>query len=321
MIYLDLTGSTNHVLGCRFDDGDTAIASPGESSRIERNRFESVTDAIVNPSGTRGIIRGNYVDANDHFMFNDTDNMFGWIIEGNHVNEGDIEHSMGGGGPTSRQVVFANNYLSNGVYDLRRIIGLTIADNTFLGGPGGEPSFLHVWECQGATLTGNYFLEVAEDEVVWVHDSQDVMVSDNAFAGNTGIQIHIEFETTEWQYAAVEGNLIGPGQASVGNHLIVIVAPHCIIKGNLLDAAYHSSDDDTYDAIQVNSDNCLVEGNKIITDSGGGLPRYGINITGDDNIVVGNDLRGSYGTDPLNDAGTGTILTYPNDVTYGDNFT
>lgn len=39
---------------------------------------------------------------------------------------------------------------------------------------------------------------------------------------------------------------------------------------------------------------------------------------------IGNDLR-DYGdaqsTDALNDAGTGTVLTWPAHATYGDNFT
>lgn len=52
--------------------------------------------------------------------------------------------------------------------------------------------------------------------------------------------------------------------------------------------------------------------------------RYGINISEasvEQAIVVGNsDEGGSYGTDALNDQGTGTQLFYPSDATYGDNF-
>lgn len=41
--------------------------------------------------------------------------------------------------------------------------------------------------------------------------------------------------------------------------------------------------------------------------------------TCNDNLIVGNDLR--LATTPISDAGTGTLKTWPNHATYGDNFT
>lgn len=88
--------------------------------------------------------------------------------------------------------------------------------------------------------------------------------------------------------------------------------------------------DDTFDGIRLEGDsnrnvisNCKV---KTIANLGGNQLRYGINIsasTCDDNVVVSNDLRPSadFASDAYNDAGTGTVNTYPAHATYGDNFT
>jgi hypothetical protein len=79
------------------------------------------------------------------------------------------------------------------------------------------------------------------------------------------------------------------------------------------------------DAVRlVDSSYNQVRGNMILPDSAGNT-RYGINVSNsgcDCNVVVGNSLGdpADYGTDALNDAGTGTWLTFPNDPAYGDNF-
>lgn len=86
------------------------------------------------------------------------------------------------------------------------------------------------------------------------------------------------------------------------------------------------SADDTYDNIHITgaSDRNLITDCVLIPRTAGNQTRYGINIggTGECNMVVGNDLGDpdDYGTDALVDTASNTQLFYPNDATYGDNF-
>lgn len=321
--YIDLQNTTSQVLGCRFSDGDVAVDTPGESSRIERNVLESVAVGILEPSGTGPVITDNYFDCTDAFIRSVSNNTFGMVVANNHVNQGAWEHSVGSSGPTSSWMVVSGNHFGDARITLRRVFDLVYADNNHLGGSANHTHTVKIWDCQAPAITGNVFEAIPDDLVLWVVDSADAVIANNNFDGNSGDGVLLveADDGSRWQHAVIEGNVVGPELGNVTGNLFVIDAPNCIVKGNLFNAAYHSSDDDTYDVIQLVNDSILCEGNKIITDSGGGLPRYGINIIGDDNIVVGNDLRGTYGTDALNDAGTGTILVYPNDMTYGDNFT
>jgi len=84
----------------------------------------------------------------------------------------------------------------------------------------------------------------------------------------------------------------------------------------------------TYDGIilEGNSDRNTIQINRILSAPTSPKARFGINIsasTCNDNVVVGNNLRPSanFGTDALNDAGTGTVLQWPSDSIYGSNIT
>jgi hypothetical protein len=81
----------------------------------------------------------------------------------------------------------------------------------------------------------------------------------------------------------------------------------------------------TYDAILLTADTneCHVTGNSV--EPSASNTRYGINIgtaTCNSNVVVGNNLGGSadYGSGPINNAGTGTVLSYAGGAV-GDNVT
>lgn len=126
------------------------------------------------------------------------------------------------------------------------------------------------------------------------------------------------------QRGVVQGNVIEDS----GEHGIYLDdVDDTIVSDNLITNPGISSPN-SFDGIMIenDSDNNHVHHNKIMPDTGGpGDTRYGINIadsTCDCNVVVGNQLGDStfYGTAPLNDAGTGTWLVYPNDPTVGDNF-
>ena len=100
-------------------------------------------------------------------------------------------------------------------------------------------------------------------------------------------------------------------------------AAHCQVTGNLVISPGQATSN-TYDGIILSgtATKNTVRGNEVHADPS---TRYGINVsaaTCDCNVVVANVLGdlADYGTDALNDAGTGTWLTFPNDPAYGDNF-
>lgn len=110
---------------------------------------------------------------------------------------------------------------------------------------------------------------------------------------------------------------------SGGHGLELIDANDCTIVTNTFTGS--AFPDNTYDHINISGDSNrnLITANLFRTSASFGM-RYAVNIvdsTCDDNIVVGNDMQGWAGVAPINDAGTGTLLNYPSDATYGDNFT
>lgn len=94
-------------------------------------------------------------------------------------------------------------------------------------------------------------------------------------------------------------------------------ADDCVIEGNVF---YNTPA--AHDSIAINADRVLVEGNKFVPSVGN--TNSAVNVeTGECNMIVGNDLGDTddYATDALIDTGSNTQLFYPNDATYGDNFT
>lgn len=99
---------------------------------------------------------------------------------------------------------------------------------------------------------------------------------------------------------------------------VIVDGDDALIVGNQFQVD-NTFEPDTNDALVLNGNFALATANKFHPlDS-----RYGVNIGGDCNMVVGNDFGdpADYGTDALNDAGTNTRLFWPADATYGDNFT
>lgn len=127
----------------------------------------------------------------------------------------------------------------------------------------------------------------------------------------------------------------GSNGHDIDSNFIAVAAEHGIelngvsrihVHGNRLETIGGETTN-TFDGIllEANVDNCHVADNWVRPRTSGATTRYGINVaasTCDNNVIVGNDLGGTagYGTDALNDSGTGTILSYPGDATYGDNF-
>lgn len=143
----------------------------------------------------------------------------------------------------------------------------------------------------------NNVVRQAGDKGIWMQGGQQGVLSGNVIEDPGEHGIHLD----DMDEVVVVDNVISnPGTASAN----------------------------TYDGIFVDndSDRNLIHHNQISPDIGGpGDTRYGINVNSSDcdcNAVVGNYLGDStfYATAPLNDSGTGTWLTYPNDATWGDNF-
>lgn len=129
--------------------------------------------------------------------------------------------------------------------------------------------------------------------------------------------------------------LIGATLTKVTDNLIVLCGEQGIslvdcqgvaVADNTVYASSRNATN-TFDNIIVDGDSArnFIHDNTLVLPSSGPVPRYGVNIATTDecNIVVGNDLGDpdDYGTDALNDNGANTQLFWPNDATYGDNFT
>lgn len=126
--------------------------------------------------------------------------------------------------------------------------------------------------------------------------------------------------TLEGFGAVVSDNYIAAAQDGI----VFDEAFECAAYGNMIDSANQDTGN-TYDLVRIEADSerNTVQANKLLPSPGS--PRYGVNVVSGaiDSIVVGNDLgkAAHYGTAPLVDAGTGTQLVFPNDMTNGDNFT
>ena len=182
----------------------------------------------------------------------------------------------------------------------------------------------------------------------------DIRVHHNEFTGG-GVQASVTTLGDMWNVAVLDNQFHAAGIAAVDAAVYMLRAERCQVSGNQFRevdehgihleqcervnvvgnqfAGVGEATTDTYDAIRLEDDTnrCRVEGNvvdpaQLDSPNLTGQPAVGIHVvdsTCDTNIVVGNDLGATseYGSAALTDAGTGTILTYPSDATYGDNFT
>lgn len=198
---------------------------------------------------------------------------------------------------------------------------------------------------RGVVITGNV-LRYQQVAVAVEGPVFSLVISGNRIYGG-GVTV-----TTDSFRGTISGNIINAASAEVaaidisadldgdvsieGNHIWGSIrhgihladgpdnegAFNATIANNHIDST-GSQTANTYDAIHVSgaASRNYIHGNKIVPSS---VTRYGINMagSGDCNVIVGNDLGDpdDYGTDAMA-PGSGNILTYPNDPTYGDNFT
>jgi hypothetical protein len=166
----------------------------------------------------------------------------------------------------------------------------------------------------GGSLLGGIYLDQAADQTI---------IAGNAFylAGDDpGVAV--------WLYGAYGCQIVdnyldlGRSDGIVLDDTLNTVQNN-IVACNSLNMEF-PEDDNAYDGIRIDGNDNMIQHNMLRGSGGADQPRYGINIaSGTNNIVVGNDFGAlaDWATNALNDAGTATRLVYPNDATYGDNFT
>lgn len=207
------------------------------------------------------------------------------------------------GDSATRKVVVTGNYLMSqdyGIEVLSQVTELIVSGNQFLNsGVSVAADFF-----EGTIVGNDFFLTSGNNNggvYIETDNSGDILIDSNKINGARRHGIYIDD---------------GPGASGVND---------CVISNNLITGPGTQGPANTYDGIHVAgaASRNYIHGNKIIPRSSNGT-RYGINMagSGDCNVIVGNHLGdpANYGTDALA-PGTGNILTYPNDPTYGDNFT
>lgn len=268
-----------------------------------------------------------------------------WLLESNfsrgtglRSQSGSIGWLVRAVGDGYRDLTLSGCY-TGGTIELPSFVGVSIANN-ILGGAiiGTDP---RDWSIVGNTWIAAFGATTALIELGGAPNTGDSADGSVVVAANTAPDIGIPFVSA----LQVEG-LTCSGNFDSGGGYLVDQCTGFNIAGNttlrpylhgiqLIDSddgavtsnvIHHPSQltDSTYDGVNMTtSDRNLVASNLIRSDPTVSA-RYGVNVvSGDRNVVVGNSLGdpAQYGTDALVDSGTNTQLAYPNDATYGDNFT
>ena len=167
----------------------------------------------------------------------------------------------------------------------------------------------------GCVITDNLLQAATGDRFITADGLERVIIANNAGSGGIVASSCVGIN--------IGGNSLVP---EFEGAVAVTSCDNAVIHDNTIRIDVDASDN-TYDLVSLTTtDRALVEGNKLILNSGVGdsSPRYGVNVvSGECNMVVGNDLGDpdDYGTDALNDTASNTQLFWPADPTYGDNLT
>lgn len=208
-----------------------------------------------------------------------------------------------------------NNIVADNTFDAEIGIVLDAAQRLVVNGNTASGVLIAGTTTGPLTLVGNEVYNLGEYVIdVEIDATNPVTISDNTIYRGS-IRVDGSDIGGQTNVAITDNTIRDPSEHGI--HLIF--ADRATISGNNV----ASEAGNTIDGIIVeDSDGVMVEHNQV-TVLGVGALRYGINIAGgDDNIVVGNNLGAAadYGTAPIGDSGTGTILDYPSDATWGDNF-
>lgn len=319
--------------------GDGSFTIRGQDSRIYDCEFRNaanVADAlIVNSAGGRvetcrfaGMQVGIDVNSDDVVIANSRFTAIGNI--GVNVDADNCHITGNTITVTSPDPIGQGVLLNTGIKS--RVIGnhITVASGA-IGIEGGSA---------GQIISDNHISVTGSQPGILIYERG--IIANNEIDGNQNADgIHLGGFASEISiadnriYLPFHG-IVFTGSAGVGNKItdnwVYFAEGHGIDASNGTDGIKITNNriqepgqdaDNTYDGIMANGDRNRIVDNTIIGDDSAPQPRYGISVAGDVNIVVGNSLGdpSNYGTDALNNAGTNTELTYPNDATYGDNFT
>jgi hypothetical protein len=175
-----------------------------------------------------------------------------------------------------------------------------------------------VQHARGLILGFNNPLQVLEDYIN-VYDSTLSTVDWQGAHGVYGSNYANTLVAVTGDYFRCHDNLFDRRQG------LDLTANQAVVVGNIFANQGQQAATNAHDGVTINGDRNLVEANRFIPFNPiTPVTRSAVNIaSGDCNMIVGNDVGdpADYATDAIIDAGTDTWLVYPNDPTYGDNFT
>lgn len=306
-------GSDSKIYDCDFNNtGGLELASGAARITVERNKF-SGTAGVVGVGVNHQIV-SNIFNNSAWAIENEGD--ADWLIQGNQFISTDGVYIQVGG---DNCLVVNNRWDTSGhlLFDGGSFEGCLVEGNLWDLASTPSVDGVIVFD-NGATecaIVGNNIQNAGGLDAIRVETGTDVVIADNMIGEGADDGIVVNSGTR----VAVTGNTV---RWASGNG-IDYDGDDGLIASNVV---FGSSQDttNTFDNIQVSGNRNLTEANKLVPATTAPLTRYGVNVvSGECNMVVGNDLGDpdDYGTDALNDAGANTQLFWPNDATYGDNFT
>lgn len=286
------TGGGARIENCLFD-GDGGVDIQGPRTKMAFCRVAGFSNVGINVDDNDCLVEGCQVDmtqvdqaAAKGILINtgQRNRVIGNSVTSSTTGEacieadGDYQAVIGNTVRPSGGVIGILNAGGNG-----EIVGNTVLHSSAVGTGSGGAGIRLGGFALGVTVANNYIV----DSYVGI-----------ASLGSTG------------QSCLIADNFI----YNVDTHGIHLnaVSRHTVQGNHILDPGDLTSN--TYDGIilEANCDECTVIGNVI--DQSGNTPRYGINIANancDNNVYVGNRAVGTFGTAAYNDAGTGSVNTWP----------
>lgn len=303
------------VVNCAFyGNNDSIRGSNSHRARILGCRFASSGSLVVEVIGDDMLVDGcHYTGVSATYFLQDQDTYTHCVVSNNQIGPAAID--MGDG---TDWIIEANalggSVLADGG-DRGTIVGNTIHDP-----PASivNSAFIEIDNFSHLSIGANTFADAGAN-VIELDTCTDVSITGNGI-GTPSSGFGYGILLTSCEDVTVTGNVI---EWADYHGIYINGSTHCTITGNIIFGSSQDSNN-AYDNIAVNGNRNLVTGNQLRPAGGAPLTRYGVNVLGGEcNMIVGNDFGDpdNYGTDALADAGANTQLFYPNDGTYGDNFT
>lgn len=288
-----------------------AIVMFGSFSRVSNVRIQNMEDGVFMGSGnTQQIVEGCAIQ-NLSGTGIECDGSTVSVIADNMISQCDLDGILVHDAVT--HLAITGNVIDQSATDEAGNAGIRLASD------GSSDMRL-------VSIVGNA-VESYEDGIVVTPDSIEGLT----VSGNTVEAAYTGMVFANMIRSSVSGNVLrgfnNAGNYTIGEFGISITdCSWCSFDNNVIVEPGQFADN-TYDGVILAgvSDNNRVTDNQIKARDAGNQTRYAINVsaaTCNCNVVVGNSGSDAadFGTDAINDAGTDTWLTYPNDPSYGDNF-